>query len=98
MDKQEPLKKAVALRYDVDREDAPRVVASGKGAVAEKIVAAARAAQVPVYEDAVLAEYLSRLDLGEQIPLELYKMVAELLVFIYALDKQAASTSTSRQK
>jgi flagellar biosynthesis protein len=96
MEKQEPLKKAVALRYDTNRENAPRVVASGKGPVAEKIVTAARTAHVPVYENADLVEHLSRLDLGAQIPLELYQMVAEVLVFIYDLDKQAASTVPAR--
>lgn len=93
MEREKKVKKAVALRYDTGREDAPRVVASGKGYVAGKILEVAKAARVPIYEDAALAEHLSKLDLGSEIPFELYKMVAEILVFIYSIDRQQKSNS-----
>lgn len=86
--KKEDLKKAVALRYDTARENAPRVVASGKGYLAEKILQTAGEAGVPVYEDSALVEMLSVLDLSSEIPVELYRVVAEILVFVYFVDKQ----------
>jgi flagellar biosynthesis protein len=75
---------ATALKYDrVD--NAPTVVAVGKGELAEKILAAAREAGVPVREDRLLAEALAVLDVGTQIPPELYRAVAEALVWAYRL-------------
>jgi flagellar biosynthesis protein len=78
-----PPPSAVALRYD--GRDAPRVTAKGRGPVAENIVRAARAAGVPLYEDAALATLLSRLELDEQIPPKLYVAVAEVIAFAYRL-------------
>lgn len=78
--------KAAALRYDpASGADAPRVVATGQGAIADAIVAAARAAGVPVREDRLLAEALAALELGGEVPPELYQAVAETLVWAYAL-------------
>lgn len=82
----DPPKKAVALRYDRSREDAPRVTASGRGSVAENIIAAARVHGVPLHEDANLVETLSALELDATIPTELYRAVAEVLAFIYRLN------------
>ena len=79
-------KQAVALAYDPD-DTAPRVVASGRGAVAERIIERAKESQVPVHEDSRLADTLSRLEIGEAIPPELYEAVAEILVFVDAMDK-----------
>ena len=81
------IKKAVALRYDRLKENAPRVVASGRGYKAEKILETAREAKVPVYEDPALVDALSFLDIGSEIPEQLYSIVAEVLVFVYSLDK-----------
>jgi flagellar biosynthesis protein len=78
-------KRAAALRYD-GSDSAPRVVASGRGIVAERIVAEARAAGVPVRDDAALAEALAGLDLGANVPEELYRAVAEALAWAYRLD------------
>ncbi|WP_258359852.1 EscU/YscU/HrcU family type III secretion system export apparatus switch protein [Moorella sulfitireducens] len=89
MKEQEGLKKAVALRYNSEQDNAPRVVASGRGAIAEKIITTAREARVPVHRDTHLAEMLTGLDIGSEIPVELYQMVAEILVFIYSLDMDA---------
>jgi flagellar biosynthesis protein len=79
-------KRAVALRYDRARDDAPRVAAAGRGKVAENIIAAARAHGVPLHEDANLVETLAALDLDTTIPPELYRAVAEVLAFIYRLN------------
>jgi flagellar biosynthesis protein len=79
-------KKAVALRYDRTREDAPRVTAAGRGIVAENIIAAARAHGVALHEDPNLVETLAALDLDATIPPELYRAVAEVLAFIFRLN------------
>ena len=74
---------AVALHYD--RGGAPRVVAKGKGSLGEKIVEVARANNVPIEENELLAGALSNVQLGEEIPPELYKAVAEVLIFVLRL-------------
>jgi flagellar biosynthesis protein len=78
--------KAVALRYEQARESAPRVVAKGSGYVAEQIIAIAREHRVPVHTDPDLTEVLGALDLELEIPPELYRAVAEVLVFVYRLN------------
>ncbi|MGE5371889.1 MAG: EscU/YscU/HrcU family type III secretion system export apparatus switch protein [Solirubrobacterales bacterium] len=80
-------KKAVALKYDSEMDEAPVVVAKGKGRVAERIEEIAREAGVPVREDAELVSYLSALELYEQIPSALYEVVAEILAFVYRMDR-----------
>lgn len=80
-------KKAAALRYDREYEAAPRVVAQGQGLVAEKIVSTAKEANVPIVEDAALVSALLMLELGEEIPAELYQAVAKILSFLYTIDK-----------
>ena len=77
---------AVALEYNPE-EDAPKVVASGKGALAERILEKGKEANVPVHKDDKLANTLSKLEIGEMIPPELYEVVAEILVFVDAMDK-----------
>ena len=80
------VKQAIALEYDPENE-APTVIASGKGALAERLIEIAKDADVPVHRDDKLADTLSRLDIGEMIPPELYEVVAEILVFVDAMDK-----------
>jgi len=80
--------KAAALRYDPERDPVPVVVAKGKGFIAEKIKAIASEAGVRIREDKELAEYLVSLDLYEEIPPELYPVIAEILAFIYSMDKR----------
>ncbi|WP_106755284.1 EscU/YscU/HrcU family type III secretion system export apparatus switch protein [Pannonibacter carbonis] len=75
-----PPRLAIALKYD--KQGAPTVTAKGRGAVAERIVAAAREAGVPIEADSYLAEALSGLELDEEIPAELYQAVAVLIGFI----------------
>lgn len=79
-------KQAIALEYDPS-EDAPKVIASGRGLLAERIIEKAKEAKVPIHKDDKLANTLSRLEVGEMIPPELYEVVAEILVFVDAMDK-----------
>jgi len=76
-------KKAVALRYERYRDSAPKVVAKGKGVIAKKIIEVAKQHGVYLKEDPTLVEVLSGLELYEEIPEELYKVVAEIFVLIY---------------
>ena len=85
-DENKKVKQAIALMYDPN-DEAPTVVASGKGALAERIIERAQEADVPVHRDDKLADTLSRLDIGDMIPPELYEVVAEILVFVDAMDK-----------
>jgi flagellar biosynthesis protein len=82
--KKEP-KLAVALQYD--RKGAPRVTAKGKGAIGQKIIEVAKANDIPIEENEVLAGALSNVELGDEIPVELYKAVAEVLVFVLRLTR-----------
>lgn len=77
----------MALQYDRARMEAPTVVAKGEGFIARKIVELAREADVPIVEDAVLVSALLSLELGEEIPEELYQTVARVLAWIYRLEK-----------
>lgn len=79
-------KKAVALEYEPG-EQAPKVIATGQGKLAERIIEVAKEADVPIHKDAKLAESLSILDIGEYIPPELYSIVAEVLVFVDQMDR-----------
>lgn len=85
-DKKKKVKQAIALEYN-PAEEAPKVIASGKGILAEKIIEKAKESDVPVHRDDKLADTLSRLEIGEMIPPELYEVVAEILVFVDAMDK-----------
>ena len=78
--------KAVALKYDGKKNKAPRVVAKGRGAIAEKIIDIAKEHHVPLYEDKNLIQILEALDLETEVPPELYRAVAEVLAFIYRLN------------
>lgn len=81
-------KKAVALHYSLGQE-APVVTAKGQGIVADKIIDLAKQHGVPLQEDASLVELLAQLDLDQQIPPELYQLVAEVLSFVYRADQYA---------
>lgn len=80
------VQQAIALEYNPS-EDAPRVIASGRGVLAEKIIQKAKESDVPIHRDDKLADTLSRLEIGEMIPPELYEVVAEVLIFVDAMDK-----------
>jgi flagellar biosynthesis protein len=74
---------AVALHYD--KQGAPRVVAKGRGSIGEKIIEVAKAHDIPIEENEMLAGALSNVELGDEIPAELYKAVAEVLIFVLRL-------------
>ena len=74
---------AVALHYD--RTGAPRVVAKGRGSIGDKIIEVAKANNIPIEENEVLAGALSNVELGDEIPADLYKAVAEVLIFVLRL-------------
>jgi flagellar biosynthesis protein len=74
---------AIALHYDLDKDHAPKVTAKGKGAIADRILELARENNIPIHEDPDLIEVLSKLDLGQEIPADLYKLIAEVLVYVY---------------
>jgi flagellar biosynthesis protein len=80
------MKKAAALKYDQAKNMAPRVVARGKGRIAEQIVQVARENDVPLLEDRNLVNVLEAMELESEIPADLYRAVAEVLVFIYRLN------------
>lgn len=81
-------KKAVALKYDVEKGKAPKVVAKGKGYVADNILDAARKGQVPVYQNKSLVNMLMALEIDKEIPAQLYTTVAEILAYVYRIDKR----------
>lgn len=80
------IKSAVALTYD-PKETAPKIIATGRGYLAEKIIKQANEADIPIHKDEALANTLSRLELGSYIPPELYEVVAEILVFVDKMDQ-----------
>jgi len=81
-------KQAVALRYQEGIHEAPKVVAKGKGYVADNILQKAKEHRIPIQEDPSLVEVLGKLDVNQQIPPELYQVVAEVLAFVYRLDNK----------
>ncbi|CBE68773.1 MAG: FhlB domain-containing protein [Candidatus Methylomirabilis oxygeniifera] len=80
------IQQAVALKYEAGENGAPEVVASGRGRIAEQIIALAKAHGIYVKQDPELVEVLSRLDIGDAIPPELYAVVAEILAFVYRVN------------
>jgi len=85
-------KKAAALRYLPQKDTAPRIVAKGTGAIAEKILSIAKEHNIPLKDDPQLVEVLSALDLYQEIPPDLYKAVAEVLAFVYKMTKKVPKT------
>ena len=85
-DKRPKVKQAIALEYNPG-EMAPKVIATGKGALAEKIIEKAKESDVPLHQDSKLANTLSKLEIGDFIPPELYEVVAEILVFVDEMEK-----------
>ena len=86
MKRQKP-PKAAALKYDRVKDLAPKVVAKGQGKIAEKIVELAKSNQIPLIQDRNLIDLLDALDVNSEIPPELYQAVAEVLVFVYRLNR-----------
>lgn len=87
------MKKAVALGYDIDKDNAPRVVAKGKGESAENIIKIAQLHNLPIKQDEDLVELLSKVELDREVPEKLYLAVAEVFSFIYKITNQKVSTT-----
>ena len=83
-----PRKHAVAIRYQADTDAAPKVIATGKGHLAERILAIAAAEGIHVQEDPDLLALLAKLDVNDTIPEDLYRAVAEVLAFVYRLNQK----------
>lgn len=82
----EKIKTAVALAYEPG-DAAPKILATGKGELAERIIQKGQEENVPLYKDNKLAHTLSKLEIGDTIPPELYDVVAEILVFVDDMDR-----------
>lgn len=80
--------KAVALKYDKAKNPAPHVVAKGKGALAERIRAVAEEHDIPIHVDGDLVEVLEKLEIEQEIPLDLYTVVAEIFAYLYNANDQ----------
>jgi len=79
---------AAAIEYDSRKDLAPRVTAKGEGLLAERIIELAKKHDIPIKSDPNLIQVLSKLDINEQIPVELYRAIAEILAFVYSLNSQ----------
>ncbi len=77
---------AAALGYDLEKDSAPKILAKGKGDIAEKILKKAEEKNIPIQTDKDLVKTLLALEIGQEIPVELYEVVAEILAFIYSLE------------
>jgi flagellar biosynthesis protein len=83
-----PTRKAVALRYIPEKDQAPKVTAKGSGYLAEKILELAKQHGIPIKEDPALIQILSKLDLYQEIPPAIYVVIAEILAFVYRTNHQ----------
>ena len=86
--KNKNLKTAVALKYHTKQDTAPKVTAKGEGLIAERIIQLAKENQVPIKEDPDLVQILSQVDINKEVPPSVYKVVAELLAFVYKLNNK----------
>lgn len=87
-------KEAVALSYEATKNDTPKVIAKGKGIVADNILERAKENNIPIQEDSTLIELLSKLNINDRIPEELYQAVAEVFAFVYRTDKEVGKSKS----
>ena len=92
-----PQRKAVALKYEAERDLAPKVIAKGRGHVAEHILETAQKNAVPVYQDKTLVNMLMALEIDREIPPELYKAIAEVMAYVYKMDKSHEQAVNARR-
>ncbi len=90
------IKLAAALKYEEDGSGAPIVIASGRGEIAENILQIAQKEKVPVYKDQSLAQLLVSMEMGTEIPEELYQAVAPIIAFVWQIDKKYSGESGRR--
>ena len=83
----EEKKDVIALRYELE-DEAPKIIAKGKGYIADKILQQAEEHNIPIYEDPTLIQLLGKLNINDKIPEQLYEIVAEVFAFIYQLDRK----------
>jgi flagellar biosynthesis protein len=86
MEFHQKMKLAIALKYAAKEDNAPTVVASGRGLMAESLVKKGQELEIPIHSDGQLAEMLSEVDVGETIPEELYEVVAQIMAMVYRMD------------
>jgi flagellar biosynthesis protein len=98
MEKRQKQTKAVAIRYNEKESSAPKVIASGKGTVADKIIEVAREAGIHIQQDTNLVELLSKVEIGREIPVDLYQTVAEILAFVYRVNNKFRDKMKSQKK
>lgn len=100
--KRKEIKDVAAIRYDPEQENVPVIVALGHGHIAEKILEKAKENDIPVVQDEGLAQLLSKLSVGDEIPPEVYKVVAQILLFVSSMDssygEKIKSNITNRPK
>lgn len=82
------VQKAVALQYDQNTNNAPKITAKGKGEAANNIIKIAKDNKIPIKKDEDLVELLSKIDIDKEIPTSMYKAVAEIFAFIYELSNK----------
>ncbi len=80
--------KAIALKYDIEKDNAPKITAKGKGETASNIIKIAKENNIPIRKDEDLIELLSQIDIDKEIPTSMYKAVAEIFSFIYDLSNK----------
>lgn len=88
MVKENKEKQAAALKYNKDENVSPKIVALGKQRMADQIIKTAKQSGVPIYENAALAESLNKMLIGQEIPPELYEIVAQVLIYVAELDEK----------
>ena len=91
-----PLKSAVSLQYKKGKNAAPKITAKGQGWVAENIIKMAQEKNIPIREDKDLLHLLSEIDVGQEVPESLYKVVAEVLAWVYQLNQNYSSSEQSK--
>ncbi len=89
--------KAVALLYDENKSTAPKVIASGQGIIAQNIIETAKEAGIHIQEDPDLVELLAKIPVGDEIPADLYQTVAEVLAFVYQVNKRYKEKMSSQE-
>jgi flagellar biosynthesis protein len=87
---------AAALRYTPESDSAPKVIAKGRGNIAERIIELAKKNNIPIKSDPNLVQILSKLNIDEQIPVEIYRAVAEILAFVYSVNNRYRDTSAPK--
>jgi len=91
-------RKAIAIQYNVDADQVPRIVAAGQGDLADKILKMAEEHNIVLFEDPSLSDLMSKLDINKSIPLALFPLVAEVLAIVYKLDSMAKKRQAIKNK